>query len=198
MKTIIVVIFCYFLASYTHAQQVAPVYFNGDKITTDKTKATSYAIYGKLSDGSLFIFKRYDLYNNLIQTGFYKDEQLTVPEGKFIFYDDVEDFNYEHGTSFRIRDKSRYVSQQGNFENGLENGEWKVFYPDGKILSLRHFVNGKLHGEFILYNRFGVATMKGTYVNGKADGEWIDFSKKKKMTFEHGVLKSTRAIEKNN
>jgi hypothetical protein len=57
--------------------QVTPVYLYGDRITTDKNKATSYAIYGKLSTEDLWMFKRYDLDNNLTQTGSYSDAALT-------------------------------------------------------------------------------------------------------------------------
>jgi antitoxin component YwqK of YwqJK toxin-antitoxin module len=176
--------------------QVKPVYFYGDQITTDKDKATSYAIYGKLSTEDLWMFKRYDLDNNLIQTGSYSDAALTTPHGKFIFYMDLALFNKTHETNFRLNGKPRFISQQGTFVNGEEDGKWLVFYPDGNVLSAQDYVNGKLHGEFVAYDKFGRIEMQGSFVDGAKDGEWFIEGGKRKQIYEKGILKSTTNVEK--
>lgn len=195
MKYITCFIFSLCLYFNTNAQ-VAPVYFYGDQVTTDKNKATSYAIYGKLSTEDLWMFKRYDLNNNLIQTGSYNDALLTTPHGKFVFYMNIEYFNRLHKTKFKINGRTRFTSQQGSFVNGLEEGRWLLFYPDGNVLNTQDYVNGKLHGEFITYDKFGDIEIKGNYVDGERDGEWIFNGGEQKVIYEKGVMKSSENVKK--
>lgn len=176
--------------------QVAPIYFYGNQVTPDKNKATSYAVYGKLSTGNIYTFKRYDLYDNLLQTGSFSDELLAVPHGKFTFYSDVNEFNYIYKESFTIKGKTRFVSQEGTFVNGLEQGKWLVYYPDGNVFNTQHFVDGKLNGEFITFNRYGQSIVSGNYVNGEKDGEWLFTKDKIREVYNMGVLVSREKIKK--
>ncbi|WP_113653359.1 toxin-antitoxin system YwqK family antitoxin [Pedobacter namyangjuensis] len=176
--------------------QAKPIYFYGDKITTDKDKITSYGIYGKLSTEDIWTFKRFDLYDNLLQTGSYADSLLTIPHGKFIFYGDIQAFNNLNLTTYRIKNKFRYTAQEGNFVNGLEQGPWYNYYPDGNILSVQNFKDGKLNGLFVSRDRYGKDIITGNFVNGEKDGEWR-FEKEKRLdVFEAGILKSSTYIKK--
>jgi antitoxin component YwqK of YwqJK toxin-antitoxin module len=175
--------------------QVAPIYLYGNQVTTDRNKATSYAIYGKVSTENVWTFKRFDLYDNLLQTGSYEDESLSTPHGNFNFYMDVQTFNSSHKTSFKLKGKTRFLSQQGNFVHGIEQGKWILFYPDGNVLSTQNYVNGELHGEFKTFDKFGNVEEGGNYVNGKKDGEWISLNGTRKDVYELGVLKSSVLIK---
>lgn len=183
-----------FIIALAAKAQVAPVYFYGNQVTTDKNKATSYAIYGKVSIENVWIFKRYDLYDNLIQTGSYEDETLSTPHGYFNFYMDIQTFNDTHKTNFTIKGKTRFLSQQGNFVHGIEQGKWLLFYPDGNILSTQNYVNGDLDGEFKIFDKFGNVEEGGNYVRGKKDGEWISLDGTRKDVYENGELKSSVLI----
>lgn len=176
--------------------QVRPIYFYGDQLTKDKDKATSYAVYGKVSTDSVWSFKRYDLYDNLLQTGSYSDETLTVAHGKFTFYADIIQFNNAYLERFVIKGKSRFVAQEGNFVNGLEQGKWLVFFPDGNIFSSQEFVDGKLHGKFITYNRYGVEVTNGNFVTGEKDGEWLVEKGTIREIWIMGLLVSRENIKK--
>ncbi len=192
ITTFILVLSLYFNVN----AQVTPVYFQGDKVTTDKSKATSYAIYGKLSTEDLWMFKRYDLANNLLQTGSYSDPELTTPHGKFVFYADIASFNITHQTRFLIKGKTRFTSQQGEFVNGVENGRWLLFFPDGNVFNSQDYVDGKLHGEFVTYDKLGNVELRGNYVDGEREGEWIIDSGERKAIYEKGILKSSEYIKK--
>jgi antitoxin component YwqK of YwqJK toxin-antitoxin module len=175
--------------------QVKPVYFYGDKVITDKNKATTYAIYGKLSDQDIWMFKRYDLYDNLLQTGSYSNELLTVPHGKFTFYYSIADFNIINRTNYKLVGKTRFVSQEGNFVYGKEEGHWLTFYPDGNVLINQNFINGTLEGEYKEFDKYGIVTVAGNYLNGLKHGEWILEKGTRIDTFENGILKSTRYVK---
>lgn len=176
--------------------QVKPIYFYMDSVISDSTKATSYAIYGKLSTEELWSFKRYDLYNNLLQTGSFKDEQLTIPHGKFTSYMEVDLFNKINNSFFYIRDRDRFISQVGSFVNGKEHGQWLSYYPDGKIFGAVIFRNGVLHGESKSYDKKGNIEIVGNYVNGKKDGEWILHGGLQKDVYVMDELKSSTKDKK--
>ncbi|MFD0941000.1 toxin-antitoxin system YwqK family antitoxin [Pedobacter boryungensis] len=196
MKKNILILFSFFAVLSLKAQ-VAPVYFYGNQVTTDRNKATSYAIYGKLSAENIWTFKRYDLYDNLIQTGSYEDETLSTPHGNFNFYMDIQTFNDFHNTKFKLKGKTRFLSQQGNFVHGVEQGKWMVYYPDGNVLSTQNYVNGELSGESKTFDKFGNVEEGGNYINGKKDGEWISMEGTRKDLYDNGVLKSSILIKQN-
>ncbi len=170
--------------------QVKPIYFIGDELTTDSTRATSYAIYGKLSTDELWLIKRYDLYNNLLITGSYKDGQLKIPHGQFNYYHNVDRFNNENDTYFYFKDRDRFLSRTGSFINGMQNGEWLTFYPDGKVFTSYVFINNVLNGAHTKYDRKGNIEVKGNYVEGKKDGVWLFYGGLQKNVYQLDSLLS--------
>jgi hypothetical protein len=175
----------------TSFAQLKPIYFKGDEITTDSTKATSYAIYGKLSTEDLWLLKRYDLYNSLMVTGSFKDAAMKIPHGKFTYYEYVDVFNSASNTFFKFKGRERFTSGSGSFTDGLQSGTWLIFYPDGKVFTFSNFVNGLLHGPYRKYNKKGVMEIGGNYINGKKDGEWSFSSGLHKVVFQLDTVKSS-------
>lgn len=49
--------------------QIKPVYYIADSLVLDSMKATSYGVFGKLSNEDFYRIKIYDLYDNLLLTG---------------------------------------------------------------------------------------------------------------------------------
>ena len=196
MRLFTLLLFSLFIIATANAQQVKPIYFAGNVITADSTKATSYAVYGKLSTEELWSFKRYDLWDNLLQTGSFKDEELSIPHGKFTYYMSVEYFNTLTNNFFYIKDKHRFISQIGSFENGKETGNWYTFYPDGSVFVTVKFTNGLMNGEYKSYTRKGVLESSGNYVDGKKNGEWMFHSGLQIDVYEMDELKSSLKSKK--
>ncbi|TCC91678.1 hypothetical protein EZ428_07930 [Pedobacter frigiditerrae] len=190
MKRLLVLL-CFFGICQTAFTQIKPIYFMGEVITRDSTKATSYAIYGKLSSEELWTIKRFDLYNNLIMTGTYKDVDLKTPHGKFTYYGDVDMFNNQYDTFYYFKDRYRFTSQMGNFIDGKKTGVWLSFYPDGKVLTSEVFVDNVLNGLYSSYDRKGKMISTGNYVNGKMHGEWLLHGGLQKDIYDLGSLKSS-------
>ena len=189
MKPFLVFLFT-LIFYFTTTAQVKPIYFIGDSTTTDKTKATAYGVSGKLSGDSLYMLKMYDLYDNLMQTGTYKDEKLTVPHGRFLYYSYVDDFNYDNETNFYLKDKDRFLSGQGDFVDGRKVGRWVKFFPDLKIFEITNYVLGLKHGEYKVFNRKGKITTAGNYKLDVKEGVWVyDYGKKEYYT--DGLLTHT-------
>lgn len=175
--------------------QLRPIYFNGDNATLDPTNATSYGVFGKLSTENLWVLKRYDLKDNLMQTGSYKDPELTIPHGQFVFYMDVDYFNLISKENFKLKGKTRFTYQQGAFSDGVEQGRWVLFYPDGNIFNLQDYKDGKLNGEFKTFDKYGKIILSGQYVMDKKEGEWIVERGKRKEVYKDDVLVSSEVIK---
>lgn len=64
---------------------------------------------------------------------------------------------------------------EGNYENGLREGEWLSWYPDGSIWSKGYFSKGERDGKSWVYHPNGKMYMKGSYQHGKKIGLWLVF-----------------------
>ncbi|RZJ81154.1 MAG: hypothetical protein EOO47_05205 [Flavobacterium sp.] len=185
----LVLIFTFTLLFVTVKAQVKPVYFHADSIVTDSTKASSYGVFGKLSTGDIYVLKAFDLYDNLLLTGTYKDEKLKVPHGKFNYYMYVNDFNEENNTYFYLDESIRFLCETGSFNNGFKIGRWVTLYPDGKIFTIVNYVNGLKQGEYKKFDRKGRPIIEGQYSLDKEDGLW-KFGKNKIVNFVDGRVRS--------
>jgi antitoxin component YwqK of YwqJK toxin-antitoxin module len=57
-----------------------------------------------------------------------------------------------------------------NYIDGVLEGEFKVFYEDGKLTKLAHFKDGKLHGNSKKYSPKSILVEDVNYVNGEMHG----------------------------
>ena len=167
--------------------QLKPIYFVGSTVVQDSTKATSYGIYGKLSGEDLYVLKIYDLDDNLTTTGSYKDQDLKIAHGAFVYYADVNIFNRMNHTSFTLKGKTRYITGKGNFVDGDQHGRWISFFPDGKIMSVTTYVKGIRHGFYGKYDRRGKMLVSGNYKLDEKDGEWQYREGRDKEFFINGI-----------
>ena len=167
--------------------QYKPIYFRGAEVVADSTMADSYGVYGKLSGEGLYAIKIFDLDNNLITTGTYKDEKLKIPHGAFVYYSSISSFNDASLTNFQIKDKARFISGKGSFIDGKKTGRWISFFPDGKIMNVTTYLNDVRHGFFGTYTKRSRPIVTGNYYAGKQDGEWLYDNDRRKEIYIRGV-----------
>jgi hypothetical protein len=161
------------LCSFNGFGQVKSVFFDAkDKVTTDSTKANSYAIYGKVTGDSVYVFKKYDLDGYLMATGAFKDEHLTIPHGKFVYYDWINPYDGFTNQEAVARGKERYITLSGNFENGLREGLWISYYVTGEVKDVANYKKNLLNGEYKSFETNGDLKESGQFVNNKKEGEW--------------------------
>lgn len=72
--------------------------------------------------------------------------------------------------------KDGSVLLEGNYIDGLRDGEWISHYPDGTMWSKGYFSEGKRTGKSWVYHPNGQLRMKGSYENGRKAGKWIIFN----------------------
>ncbi|MDB5020439.1 MAG: hypothetical protein JWQ28_1566 [Pedobacter sp.] len=172
--------------------QVKTVYYDEeDHPISDSTQAATYAIYGKLSGDSLYTYKKYDADGYVMVTGSFKDESLKVPEGKFVYYDWVDQLTTLGNTLPTTEGKDRYILVSGHFKDGKKFGKWLTFYPNGSLKNVLTYVNDVVHGEYKYFDTKGRLQISGNYVNGKKDGQWISDGGRKIEQYSNNRVVST-------
>lgn len=191
MKRILlsVAFICFFLTGFC---QVKTVYYDQeDHMISDSTQAASYAIYGKLTGDSLYTFKKYDADGYVTVTGFFKDDSLQVPHGKFVYYDWVDELTTLGNTLPFAEGKERYILVTGNFKDGKKSGKWLTFYPNGSLKSVNTFIDDVMNGEYKYFDSKGKLQISGTFKNGKKNGEWISEGGRKIEQYNNDKVVST-------
>lgn len=146
--------------------QVLKAFLDDEGNITDSLHATSYLIYAKTSD-SLYAVRYYSLNDRLITVGSYKDKDFTIQHGEFLY------FNRSLGKA----DTATYIKTRGNFRNGVKDGIWIDYYPNGHPQFVNTFRNGKLDGISEDYNyATNTVFLRGQYINGLEEGEWDNLS----------------------
>ncbi len=194
MKRIKLILLLVLICTSSIYAQTKPIYFDDNGVVASPQSATAYGVFGKLSDQELWVLKKFDFNDNLMVTGSYKDELLSVPHGKFVFYNSIEDFNYINNGNYNTSKTDRYVSQQGAFVNGMTEGIWYDYFPDGAVMHYANYKEGKLEGTFRTFSKKGKVEFMGQYQDGEKVGTWYDIVKREKIIFENGKTLSNSKL----
>ncbi len=62
--------------------------------------------------------------------------------------------------------------QEGVFVEGMMDGEWKHFFPDGSVSFQGSFIDGLPDGKHVHYNYNGTIRTEGEYIVGRRHGVW--------------------------
>lgn len=67
--------------------QVSRAFITKDgNYSSDSKEAVSYILIRKLDVDSAYAVNQYDMHDTIMSSGIYKDELLTIPHGKFVYY----------------------------------------------------------------------------------------------------------------
>jgi hypothetical protein len=130
MKRFLVVLLLMFIISSANAQ-VYRMFMKDDGKQTDSAKANSYIIIKKLSDTS-WLMQNYDMQNRIMQAGTYKDRNLQIPNGKFVYCDRLNTYNMSKAV-LRVGnvDTAIFLRTYGEFKNGKKDGWWIDYVRNG-------------------------------------------------------------------
>ena len=125
----------------------------------------------------------YDEEQKLIFTTTYKNKKL-VGEGqvdktsmKLIYI--FEDNNFNKGTINIYIDKKLLATVK--VKDSLQDGEMKMFYPNGKVMGTSTFKNGKLNGVSKMYYENGKIMTKMNFKDDELEGEAIIYDEDGKI-----------------
>jgi hypothetical protein len=83
---------------------------------------------------------------------------------------------------------SNQLAELGEFNDGLKDGLWKTWYPNGVIETTQSWSNGLKSGSYYHYDENGVLLEKGKYREDIKHGQWIDCIKKDTLDYKKGIV----------
>ena len=125
----------------------------------------------------------YDENNELIFSATYKNKKIEAEsevDGTFIKMTYVfEDNNFNKGTINLYIDKKLFATVK--VKDSLQDGEMKMFYPNGKVMGTSIFKNGKLNGVSKMYYENGKIMTKMNFKDDELEGEAIIYDEDGKI-----------------
>ena len=98
----------------------------------------------------------------------------------------------KHGKAISYSDKDFRPTEEGEYNEGVKDGEWIAYYPGGKNPAvISNYKNGELHGSMKQFSRRGRILSEVQYKDGLKHGKFIVYDKRGKVInerkFEHGM-----------
>ena len=130
--------------------------------------------YSKIEYSNMETFDEND---NLILTMKYKNKKVVIEQE--IEGDKVKMITYFDNLNTMNGKMEAYVNDilvsSMQIKNFLPEGESKIFYPSGKILTVTNVKNGTMDGSMKVFYEDGKIMMTGHFKDGKKDGEFIEY-----------------------
>ena len=142
-------------------------------LMSDLNKAAQNS-YSKIEYSNMETFDEND---NLILTVKFKNKKMVIEQE--IEGDKVKMITYFDNLNTMNGKMEAYVNDilvsTMQIKNFLPEGESKIFYPSGKILTVTNVKNGTMDGPIKVFYENGKIRMIGHFKDGKKDGEFIEY-----------------------
>ncbi len=100
---------------------------------------------------------------------YFSDEQLKA-EGK------VKNGKMTGQWSFYSREEGKtFLKCKGNFTNGMKNGKFIVYFPNGRTKQITHYRKGMLNGPVTKFSQRGIPLYQIFYKNNKKHGIYREY-----------------------
>lgn len=175
MKKILLTVLLLQVAYLVNAQDYR-LFIDDNGRSTDAFKATSYIIVKQLAD-TTWLMQQYDMENAVLQSGMFKDKNLQIPHGKYVYYRKLDFYNNKMMKEILKSDTANCIMTEGEFKDGKKDGRWTDYFIGGKKREEAYYKYGVLNGPYRSYNddRSTIA-LSGSYVDGKREGKWDMFN----------------------
>lgn len=160
------------------------------KLFTGRTKSASeeYIDIYSYKDGELDGLNVVYYKNNIKEIGHWKAGKQN---GLFQMYTEdgvlIDNANFKDGERDGVTEQfyndTGKLRVSANYKNGVLEGEYKAYYPNGNLQGEVNYVNGEMNGDFKEYHENKKIKLSGSYKNSLQEGEW-------KSYLEDGTLES--------
>ncbi len=118
--------------------------------------------------------------NNIKEIGHWKDGKQN---GLFQLYTEegilVDDTNFKEGERDGLTEQfyndTGKLRVSANYKNGVLDGEFKAYYPNGNLQGEVTYKNGEMNGDFKEYHENKNIRLSGSYKNNLQNGEWKSY-----------------------
>jgi antitoxin component YwqK of YwqJK toxin-antitoxin module len=124
-----------------------------------------FKFYSIVSSDNPILIKTFSSRDGEVEVQFFSEKGVFESEGKMIGKERIGKWVYYTN--------GKQIVAEEHYENGRLSGEYKIFYPNGKLTETSHFKDGKLHGNSKRYSDAGVLLDDLMYVNGEIHGEAV-------------------------
>ena len=104
-----------------------------------------------------------------------------------------DDNNFNKGTVNLYTDNNLFATVR--IINSLQEGEMKMFYPNGKVMATSIFKNGKLNGISKMYYDNGKIMMKMNFIDDELNGETILYGESGKIIGKQSYINGEEVIK---
>ncbi|NHA07315.1 hypothetical protein G7092_26180 [Mucilaginibacter sp. HC2] len=141
-----------------------------------------HILYQKMDGDSAWSIRQYDMQDTIMAIGTFKDEQFTIPHGKFIYYVLIPPgkFNIQNGDTQKIDSVfargGNFIDRTGVYLNGKKNGSWKS-YNHQKPAFINTYRDDIQDGLYQSYDySSGKVLVEGNFINNVRQGDWNSLS----------------------
>lgn len=186
LKILLPLAFCLSAAFSSFSQSSHVIYLKSDgSKTTNADSADSYIMYERAANDSLWLLQQFGMNHMIMTSGYYADEAMSIPHGKFTYYQYFNggkrvkyDFERHRYDTISI-DAVNYISKTGYFVNGKRNGRWQLYDEYGTLHEVCFYQDDRLSGFDRYYTDDGKHILEeGFLKDGLRDGVWNFFSPK--------------------
>ena len=185
-KILLSIILLIVVSTRAFPQRAHTIYITGDGVkTTDPNLADSYLMFQEMPNDSVWFVRQFAMDNMIMTSGYYADEAMTIPHGKFIYYHYLNggkhvkyDFERRKYDTIGV-DAANYVDRTGYYINGKRNGKWQIYSAYGTLSEVCFYRDDKLSGFDRYYADDGKQVLEeGVMKDGLRDGDWSYYSPK--------------------
>jgi len=185
LKLLFTLAFCMLAVCFSFSQShVIYIKPDGSK-TANADSANSYIMYEPAVNDSLWFMRQYGMDNIIMTSGYYADAAMTIPHGKFTYYQYFNGgkrvkFDFErHRYDTTNVESTNYISKTGYFVNGKRNGRWQIYDQYGVLREVCFYRDDKLSGIDRYYADDGKRVLEeGFMKDDYRDGDWSYYSPK--------------------
>ncbi|HVS92974.1 MAG TPA: hypothetical protein VHE59_13115 [Mucilaginibacter sp.] len=180
MRKILLTAFLISVVYWARAQNYK-LYVDNNGSPTDSLKATSYVVVKQLADTG-WLMQNYDLENIILQSGTFKDRNLRIQNGKFVYYRRLNFYNNREIKESLKSDTMNCITTEGSYKDGKKQGRWTDYFISGKIQQEANYKDDVLNGAYCRYNDDQTTmALSGGYAHGLREGKWEIFSSAGKL-----------------
>lgn len=158
--------------------------FNGRTKSASEEYTDIYSYKDGELDGLNVVYYK----NNIKEIGHWKAGKQN---GVFQMYTEdgvlIDNANFKDGERDGVTEQfyndTGKLRVSANYKNGVLEGEFKAYYPNGNLQGEVNYINGEMNGDFKEYHENKKIRLSGSYKNSLQEGEW-------KSYLEDGTLES--------
>ncbi len=122
------------------------------------------------------------------------DKEVSAKSGRYYFWfrgGAIHSSEYGFGgellhSEFLKFYHSNQLAESGEFRNGLKEGYWKAWFPNGVLCSKTYWSNGQMDGKHYAYDETGFLVEEGKYKDNQKHGRWINYISKDTLKYKKG------------